>query len=258
MTRRKRWMVALAVASLGVTSFGVATVCGAAMSNSPSVSAAVADPARPAADTARDDARKPAETLAFAGVKSGDQVLELGAGKGYFTRLLSAVVGPEGTVTIYTVSVPPKPDQVAPALTAVTSDAHYANVHLILQRLTEAKPAAKFDLVWTTQNYHDFHNVPDLDITVLNRTIFDSLKPGGVYFVLDHVAEPGSGARDTNTLHRIDRATVVQEVQAAGFVLAGEGDFLRNTADSHSAKVFDGTIQGHTDQFALKFRKPKP
>ncbi len=76
--------------------------------------------------------------------------------------------------------------------------------------------------------------------------------------MLDHAADKGSGARDTNTLHRIDRATVVQEVKAAGFELAGEGDFLANPADPHTGKVFEGSIQGHTDQFALRFRKPKP
>jgi predicted methyltransferase len=239
--------------------FGFASLCSAASpSTPPSISAAITDPARPAADTERDGLRKPAETLTFAGIKPGDQVLELGAGKGYFTRLLSAVAGPQGSVTIYTVSAPPKPDQLPPPLKAIIADAHYANVHLNLERLIDAKPSATFDLVWTTQNYHDFHNVPGIDMAVLNRAIFDSLKPGGVYFVLDHAAEAGSGARDTNTLHRIDRATVIEEVRAAGFVLAGEGDFLRNSADPHSAKVFDASIQGHTDQFALKFRKPKP
>ena len=248
----------LAVAAIVLVQLGVSRADAAGPPAIPSyVTAAIADSARPAADSERDAVRKPADTLAFAGVKPGDQVLELGAGKGYFTRLLSAVVGPQGKITIYTVSAPPKPDQVQPALTAVTSDAHYANVKLNLQRLIEAKPSAAFDLVWTTQNYHDFHNVPDVDMAVLNRAIFDSLKPGGVYFVLDHAAESGSGARDTNTLHRIDRETVVKEVKAAGFELAEEGNFLRNSSDPHTDKVFEGAIQGHTDQFALKFRKPR-
>ncbi len=246
-------LLTLAVASLGAPGM----VAAAAPGVPPSIAAAVADPARPAADTERDPVRKPADTLAFAGVKPGDQVLELGAGKGYFTRLLSAVVGPKGKVAIYTVSAPPKPDQVPPAMTAITSDAHYANVQLTLQRLTEAKPSGVFDLVWTTQNYHDFHNVEDLDMAALNHAIFTALKPGGVYFVVDHAAEAGSGARDTKTLHRIDRATVIQEVEAAGFRLAEEGSFLRNAEDPHTAKVFEGAIQGHTDQFVLKFQKPR-
>jgi predicted methyltransferase len=126
-----------------------------------------------------------------------------------------------------------------------------------MQRVTEAKPSGVFDLVWTTQNYHDFHNIKDLDIATINRTIFEALKPGGIYFVVDHVAEAGSGTRDTNTLHRIDPEAVKQELKAAGFQFVGESKLLRNTSDDHSAKVFEGPIQGNTDQFILKFKKPK-
>jgi predicted methyltransferase len=216
---------------------------------------AVGDSARPEADTSRDAKRKPAETLAFAGVKPGDQVLEMAPGKGYFTRLLSAVAGSHGQVTIY---VPPsKPDAPPPPVVALAADPHYSNVKVVMQRLTEAKPSAVFDFVWTTQNYHDFHNIPDLDIATINRTIFEALKPGGIYFVLDHVAEAGSGIRDTNTLHRIDPEAVKQEVKAAGFEFVGESKLLRNTTDPHTDKVFEGPIQGNTDQFIFKFRKPK-
>jgi predicted methyltransferase len=219
------------------------------------ISDAVADPARPAADTARDAKRKPAETLAFAGVKPGEQVLELAPGKGYFTRLLSAVAGSHGQVTIYV--SPPKPDAPPPPVLALAADPHYSNVKVVLQRLTDAKPSGVFDLVWTSQNYHDFHNIPDLDVATINRAVFESLKPGGTYFVLDHAAEAGSGTRDTNTLHRIDPETVKQEVKAAGFVFTGESKLLRNTSDPHTDKVFEGPIQGNTDQFILKFQKPK-
>ena len=186
------------------------------------VTAAVADSARPAADTQRDSSRKPAETLAFAGVKPGDWVLELAPGRGYFTRLLSAVVGPQGEVTNYIISQPPKPDAPPPPIVALAAEPHYSNVKVHLQRLIDVKPTNSFDLVWTTQNYHDFHNVEGLDVATLNRAIFAALKPGGIYFVLDHAAEAGSGLRDTNTLHRIDEDTVKQEVKAAGFELVGE------------------------------------
>ena len=247
----------LAVAALVLVQPGISRADATGPAGIPSyVTAAVADPARPTADTERDALRKPADTLAFAGVKPGDQVLELGPGRGYFTRMLSAVVGAQGKVTIYTVSAPPKPEAVPPQLTAVTADPHYANVSLNLKRLIEVKPSATFNLVWTTQNYHDFHNVPDIDMATLNHAIFESLKPAGLYLVVDHAAEAGSGARDTNTLHRIDRQTVINEVTAAGFELVGEGNFLANSSDSHTDKVFEGQIQGHTDQFALKFRKP--
>ena len=216
---------------------------------------ALADKARPAADTERDANRKPAETLAFAGVKPGDAVVELAPGKGYYTRLLSAVVGAKGSVT--TVSSVPKPDAPPPPVKALAEDPHYANLHPTFQKLGELKLPPDSDVVWTTQNYHDFHNIPDVNVATLNKTVFDALKPGGIYFVLDHAAEAGSGGRDTNTLHRIDEETVKQEVKAAGFELAGESDILRNKDDPRTGKVFDPPIQGHTDQFILKFRKPK-
>lgn len=220
------------------------------------VSDAIADKARPAADTERDVNRKPAATLAFAGVKPGDWVLELAPGRGYYTRLLSAVAGAKGQVSIYSISSP-KPDAPPPPVVALAAEPHYANVKVTLQRLVDVKPTNSFDLVWTTQNYHDFHNIKDLDVAAINRAIFAALKPGGVYFVLDHAAEAGSGTRDTNTTHRIDEEAVKQEVKAAGFELAGESDILRNKDDPHSGKVFEAPIQGHTDQFILKFRKPK-
>jgi predicted methyltransferase len=235
--------------------FGAAAY-GADPANIPKyIAAAVADPTRPAADTARDANRKPAETLAFAGVKPGDQVVEFGPGKGYYTRLLSGVVGANGKVT--TVSSQPPPNAPPPPVQAIAADPHYGNVHVTLQHVAELKLPANVDLVWTSQNYHDFHDIPDVQVASLNRAVFDALKPGGIYFVLDHAAESGSGTRDTNTLHRIDEETVKQEVKAAGFEPVDESNVLRNKDDPHSGKVFEPPIQGHTDQFLLKFRKPK-
>jgi predicted methyltransferase len=220
------------------------------------ITAAISDSARPASDTERDANRKPGATLAFAGVKPGQQVLELAPGRGYYTRLLSAVVGPKGKV--YVVSSPPRPDAPpgpSPVQTLAT-DPHYANVSVIVSRVGELKPPEGMDVVWTSQNYHDFHNIPNVEVATINRTMFQALKPGGIYLVLDHSAEAGSGARDTNTLHRIDEDTVKQEVESAGFKFVGESDILRNKADPRTAKVFDPSIQGHTDQFILKFAKP--
>jgi len=112
------------------------------------------------------------------------------------------------------------------------------------------------DLVFTAQNYHDLHNFP-VDVVAFNKSLFNSLKPGGLYVVLDHSAEAGSGLRDTNTLHRIDPNVVKQEVTAAGFQFVGSSDILANSADTRTGKVFDPGIRGKTDQFILKFRKPK-
>jgi predicted methyltransferase len=220
------------------------------------IAAAVSDSARPASDTERDATRKPGATLAFAGVKPGQQVIELAPGRGYYTRLLSAVVGPQGKV--YAVSSPPRPNAPPGPLPVqeIAADPHYSNVSVIVGRVAEVKLPEGMDLVWTSQNYHDFHNIPNVDIATINRAVFQALKPGGIYLVLDHSAEAGSGTRDTNTLHRIDEDAVKQEVEAAGFKLVGESNILRNKADPRTAKVFDPSIQGHTDQFILKFRKP--
>jgi predicted methyltransferase len=246
------------VAVMGLMGLGVA-VGGAVAAQQGSVpkyiNDALADQGRPAADVQADANRKPAQTLAFAGVKRGDWVLELAPGNGYYTRLLSKVVGPKGEVSIYTLSSLPKPGAPPPPVVAIAADPRYGNVKVTLQRLLEVKPTNSFDLVWTTQNYHDFHNIPDL-ITNLNQAVFNALRPGGIYFILDHAAEAGSGSRDTNTLHRIDEETVKQEVRAAGFEFVAESNVLRNKSDPRSGKVFEPPIQGHTDQFLLKFRKP--
>jgi predicted methyltransferase len=93
-------------------------------------------------------------------------------------------------------------------------------------------------------------------MAAVNKAIYDALKPGGLYIVLDHIAEAGSGLRDTNTLHRIDPETVKKEVTAAGFEFAGEDSGLRNPSDPHTKNVFDPSIRGKTDQFVFKFRKP--
>jgi predicted methyltransferase len=242
-----------ATAALAIPAL-VASVAWSAPSIPAYISAAVADSARPAEDKQRDADRKPAETLAFAGVKPGETVIEIAPGKGYYTRLLSAIVGPQGKV--YAVTSPPKPDKPAPPVQAIAADPHYSNVAVIMQPIKEIKLPEGVDLVWTSQNYHDFHNIPDVDVATINRDTFAALKSGGTYFVLDHAAEAGSEARDTNTLHRIDEETVKKEVTAAGFKLVGESSILRNKSDPHTAKVFDPEIRGHTDQFVLKFKKP--
>jgi predicted methyltransferase len=224
------------------------------------ISAAVADSARPDSDKQRDADRKPAETLAFAGVKPGARVVELLPGRGYYTRLLSAVVGPKGKV--YALALPPRADAPkdaaapAAAVQAIAADAHYGNVSVLVQPAGKLSLPSGVDLVWTSQNYHDFHNLPNVEVVDIDRAVFKALRHGGIYLVLDHVAEAGSGFRDTSTLHRIDPQAVMTEVGSVGFKLVGMSDILRNTSDPHTQKVFDPAIRGHTDQFIMKFRRP--
>ena len=225
------------------------------------ITAAVADPGRPDEDKQRDANRKPAETVQFAGIKPGATVVELIPSRGYFTRIFSKVVGPKGHV--YAVSPPRRPNAAADApdpaapTTAIASNPAYSNVIVQVAPLATLAVSEPVDVVFTAQNYHDVHNVPNIDIAAFNKSVFDALKPGGVFIVLDHAAAAGSGSRDTSTLHRIDPEAVKSEVLAAGFVFAGESKVLANGKDDHSAKVFDPSIRGQTDQFIFKFRKPK-
>jgi len=228
------------------------------------IAAAVADSARPKADTDRDAARKPAEMLAFAGVKPGEQIIELLPGGGYFTRLLSVTVGPKGH--IYALGFPPRPappGSSAPAmpnpLETLAKDPHYPNITVsTIRDITSDPPTAPtgVDLVWTSDNYHDLHNGPNANIAAFNQHVFSVLKSGGVFIVIDHVAAAGHGTSDTSTLHRIDPEAVKTEVEAAGFKLAGSSDAAHNPDDPHTAAVRDASIRGHVDEFALKFVKP--
>jgi len=255
MNRNSPVLAALMMAALTFT----AAYAGAAAVPS-NIKAAVADTNRPDADRQRDADRKPAETLAFAGVKPGTTIAELLPGGGYFTRLFSDAVGNSGHVYLL---VPPRPAD-APAgrpdfvalANAVIADGKYPNVSVVVGPYTNLEIPAPVDMVWTSLNYHDLHNIPDFDVGAFNKRVFDGLKPGGIYLVLDHAAEAGSGTRDTKTLHRIDPQTVTQEVRAAGFVLVASSDLLRRTDDAHTLKVQDPSIRGKTDQFILKFRKP--
>jgi len=140
----------------------------------------------------------------------------------------------------------------------VLSEPGRGNVSLDLAPLGSFHLPEKVDLFWTSLNYHDLH-VPKyaiVDMAAFNKLVFDSLKSGGIYFIEDHAAAKGTRATLSPTLHRIEEATVIQEVTAAGFTLAGESDILRNPADDRSKKVFDPSIRMKTDQFILKFRKP--
>jgi predicted methyltransferase len=225
----------------------------------PNIAAAVADPNRPQADRARDTNRKPAECLAFAGVKPGDRVADILPGAGYFTRLFAKAVGPKGYVYGYIPSDIDAMYKKHGMTVPPPADPNYPNVSYIHAPIEKFVTPDKLDIAWTSQNYHDLHDkfFGPPDIAKVDKAIYDSLKPGGVFIVLDHAAEPGSGLRDTDTLHRIDEAAVRKEVEAAGFKFVGKSTVLHNPDDPHTKIVFDPSIRGKTDQFILKFRKPR-
>jgi len=237
----------------------------AAEAPSPGVPAAlagaVADSSRPDSDKARDADRKPEQTLAFSGVRPGDRVADYVADSGYFTRLFSSVVGPRGHVYAVEPTAFFKYKSFPPAVAELQG---YAVAH---PNVTVSTAAAleglsfreKIDLFWISQNYHDLHDkfMGPVDIAAFNKAVYKALKPGGVYVVLDHSAAPGAAADVTEALHRIEASTVRREVEAAGFKFDSETSILANPADPRTARVFDPAIRGHTDQFILKFRKPK-
>ena len=223
------------------------------------VAKAVADPAR-ATDATIDSRRKVAELTAFAGIEPGDKVLELIPGSGYFTRVFSKVVGAKGHVyTVWPAEYNKESGDDSDKLRKLGTQPGYTNISVDIQPAASLTAPKALDVVFTSQNYHDYPDkfMGPTDPAILNKNVFNALKPGGAYIIVDHVAEAGSGMRDTDTLHRIDPEIVKKQVTAAGFVFEGESDVLRNPADDHKVKVFDKSIRGHTDQFAFKFRKPK-
>jgi len=223
------------------------------------ITAAIANPDRPDADKARDALRKPAEMMAFAGIRPGQKVIELIPGPGfYFTKVLANVVGPTGHV--YAASPGPNVNagsDTLPPKSSLTTNPAFSNISDAV--LPSGLPAvAPVDVVWTAQNYHDFHlSRLNVNVPATDKLIFSLLKPGGEFFVIDHSAVAGSGLDVPDKLHRINEDIVKQEVEAAGFVLEAESDVLRNPSDPRTALVFDPAIRGHTDQFVLRFRKPK-
>jgi predicted methyltransferase len=231
-----------------------------AMATPAYVTAAVSDAGRPKADTDVDQFRKPAETVVFAGIKPGSVVAELLPGGGYFTRVFGKVVAPTGHV--YAFAGPGRAGAPPAAASAIAADARYGGVITYTEGpIATPKAPVPVDFVWTSRNYHD---LPAATRASVNTAAFDMLKPGGVYIVLDHSAVVGTGdfamnqpGGAANNLHRIDENLVKLEVMKAGFKLVGESDILRNPKDSRTTKVFDASIRGDTDQFILKFEKPK-
>lgn len=220
------------------------------------VAAAIADTTRPPDDVARDAARKPAVLLAFADVKPGMAVVDWVPGGGYFTRLFADVVGDEGKVYAW---VPAElKDKYDLGKSAEAIAIQHRNVLAVIEPMLATTSIRDADIVWTSQNYHDLHTkgFGDVDTLAFNKQVFDMLKPGGYYIVVDHRAAEGAPVDVAESLHRIDPAIVKREVEAAGFVFDSESVALANPADDHTLNVFDEKVRGHTDQFVYKFKKP--
>ncbi|GAA0636929.1 class I SAM-dependent methyltransferase [Brevundimonas lenta] len=215
--------------------------------------AAITDPLRPADEVARDQYRHPDRILAFAQVQPGWKIADIRPGAGYFTRLFSRVVGDEGKVYAF---VPNRTAERENPRADLLVEA-YSNVMRVNGDLNTMSFPEPLDAVFMSQEYHDFH-IPafNTDVALMNRAIYDALKPGGYFIVIDHSGRAGTGHTEVQSLHRIEGASLRAEVEAAGFIFDGESSALVNTADDRTINVFDEAIRGRTDQFVYRFRKP--
>jgi predicted methyltransferase len=202
-----------------------------------------------------DAAWKASEVVEFIGLKKGDKVADIVAGR--LTASLAQAVGPSGKVyAVETAEVVKAHPDALMHMKALASQS--PNVIVSEDPVASPLPSG-LDAVFIRQNYHDLYDkfMGPADVPEFNKAVFAALKPGGVYVVLDHAAIAGSGVGATETLHRIDPARVKSDVLAAGFKLDGESSILANKADDHTKNVFDPSVRGHTDQFLFRFKKPK-
>jgi predicted methyltransferase len=237
---------------------GAGGLQAAAPSDATQVAKVLSDPGR-AFQRGNDARRHPAELVGMSGVHAGDRVLDLIPGSGYWTRIFSKIVGPRGKVyAVWPEAYGKLAMGDVAKLKAIAADPRYPNVVVQVQPSVNLSAPEPLDLVWTSQNYHDYGDpfMGRPGTAALSRMAFRLLKPGGTFVVIDHKSAPGRGTADTDTLHRIDSATVIKEAKAAGFDYAGKSDILLNPKDPLNIPVFDKSIRGHTSQFALKFRKP--
>jgi len=222
--------------------------------------AALADPGRPEADRKDDGARKPAEVLAFADIRPGDTVLELEAGRGWYSDIVSTALGPNGKLII---QYPPEFAYGDPAFKARMDAGRLKNSVIVkshFDNLEEVATASVDRVLWIL-GPHEIYYKPqnsnglgqdDKTYAEIKRV----LKPGGLFIAMDHAADAGAPTTVAQNLHRIDPSIVVSSAQSVGFKLLGKSDILANPADDRTKLVFDATIRRHTDQFLFKFQKP--
>jgi predicted methyltransferase len=221
------------------------TACATTQS-SPDFTGILANPERPKEERALDETRKPDEVLKFYGVKAGDKVADIWAGRGYYTAILAQVVGPQGVV--YSANPSARPE-----VTERWKKLGLANVKTMdgpLDKLALPQDGS-LDFVIIHLNYHDLD--PEAR-GAMNKRIFGALKRGGVYGVVDHSAKEGTGNEAAKTLHRIDKLLVIKEVTGAGFTLGKEGNMLRRSEDTRDFNVLKE--RNKDDRFVLAFQKP--
>jgi predicted methyltransferase len=239
------------------------------------IAAIVASPDRAPADRINDIRRKPADMLAFVGVRPGMVAMDVSAARGYTTELIARAVGPSGKVygqnppRVEGRAPPAQPEGAAapaaapaanappPAPTLVERARAIPNIVVVSRPFEDPAPPevanGALDLVTLMFNYHDFGHL-GVDRAKTNAAVFKALKPGGIYVIADHSGRPGTGISESGTLHRVEEALVKKEVEAAGFRLTAQGNFMRNPADPRDRNTPEPPMP--KDEFVLKFVKP--
>jgi predicted methyltransferase len=225
-----------------------------ATSMAPDYEAIVASPDRSDADRQADQRRQPAKMLAFADVTNGMKVLDMEANAGYSTELLARAVGPTGVV--YAQDSAAVMERVKDKFDIRAQKPVMKNVVHVVRNFDDPIPpeVSDLDLVTFFFAYHDVTYMP-VDRAKMNEKMFSALKPGGFLVIADHSAKAGDGTTVGKTLHRIEEATLRGEVEAAGFKLVAEGDFLHHPEDPRNVPVFHPEVP--VDEFVLKFQKPQ-
>ncbi len=218
------------------------------------IQSALASPIRTEDDRENDESRKPDKFIQFIGLNSGETVAEINAGPGYYARIYPNIVGNDGHVFVTNAKFvlglfDGLQDRLTDSLNSVS------NVTLSVQEDNDLSLPRLLDVAILNNIYHDLH-WQELDLARWNSSIYRAVRPGGYYIVADHIAEAGSGDRDSSKLHRIDPTLVKKEILDAGFELIEESDIFRNPNDDHTLMIVDPGIRGQTDRFLFKFRKP--
>ena len=255
-------MRTLKLLTLSLALAGVSTLGAVAHAKPADVSAAVAAAANRSEDNVKlDEGRKPAEVLTFLGLRSGMQAIDMFGANRYWAEIMAPAVGPKGHVTVW------EPTQFYGKEAAEKFAAFQAkvpNTHLVVTPFEAlALPENSYDFMMLNLNYHDVYwesakyGVVKMEPDVFLKTVYASMRPGGIVGVIDHVGNPGDTRETVEKYHRIDPAVVKADFEKAGFKLEAESDILKNPADDHTLLVFDPKIRGKTDRFVYKFRKPK-
>ncbi len=217
---------------------------------------AMAVPSRKQEDRDRDADRKPADLMMALGIKPGMTVVDVMAAGGWMTEVLSIAVGPTGKVYAQnpTAFLQFNNGAYGKAIAARLENNRLPNVVRLDGDLPGAAGANSVDAAVTAMNLHDLYNRNPQSAQTFVKSVFDTLKPGGLFAVIDHVGVAGA---DNNRLHRMTKQQAIDVSKAAGFVIESENNIYAHPADDHTKAVFDPTLRGKTDQFVLLLRKPK-